>query len=124
MTEIYDSYTQSLRAEFRDNGEGRYGYFLTARNGDTRVDLQFVDGSACGRLDTMMRDLLNVPRYWSVSAQVNGRQLPTFMLNPNVQGITDVDHARGVALDIITGYLRAFDQDVDASEITIDVVQL
>ena len=44
------------------------------------------------------------PRYYIVQAvvQPGGRQVPTFILDANVQGITSVESAEQIARDIIT----------------------
>jgi hypothetical protein len=52
-------------------------------------------------------DIMN--SYWTISATVTlhvsatkrMRQVPTFYLHPNVQGILDKEHAKLVALDVI-----------------------
>ena len=46
--------------------------------------------------------------WYVVQATVNGRQLPTFLLDPNVQGIRNDSDAMAIAHEII-GYR---DQDV------------
>jgi len=36
-----------------------------------------------------------------VTATTNGRQIPTFLLDAGIQGITGVAHARKIAADIL-----------------------
>lgn len=41
-------------------------------------------------------------RAYVVQAHIAGRSVPTFYLLADVQGIVDVDHARRVALDVLS----------------------
>jgi hypothetical protein len=36
-----------------------------------------------------------------VTATVNGRQIPTFLLDPNIQGIVSEKHAEKIAMGIL-----------------------
>lgn len=80
-----------------------------------------------GWTDYVLREVPQVPRLWAVQAQVRvnlerqgwsmARQVPTFYLDPTVQGITGPDTARAVAEDI----LHTLSGDAENVELTVSV---
>lgn len=111
-----------LRAH--DSGEmvprqSNYAYYDQDLDGRPVIQIGWVDYTFRGPV-----------KLWAVTAQVSvrlerqgwssSRQVPTFYLNPTVQGITGPDTARAVAEDILHT-LSGDDEDVSVS-ITVEPV--
>ena len=73
-------------------------------------------------------DVMPRVRLWAVQANVvtqttpdytSSRTLPTFYLDPNVQGIVDADHARRIALQIVDPYC---DGDVSPANVHVEPI--
>jgi len=113
-----------LRAH--DSGEevprqSNYAYYDTAVDGTPVIQIGWCDFTFTSR----------PVRLWSVQAQVvvqleekawsSSRQVPTFYLDPQVQGITDKAHAERIAEDILST-AGALDDEHVSYVITVEPV--